>query len=83
MGFKKHNWIKYGRKGNIIRIEIKENDGENIDYFQVNTQKDYAKIIKIIKDKYGFSPEISPEESTNAKEDNWLGVDDNFKWGEN
>lgn len=83
MGFKKHNWIKYGRRGNIIQIDVNESDGAKIDHFKTNNQKDYARIIKLIEEKYGFSPEISPEESVNEikeQEANWLKTYKQFKW---
>ena len=84
MGFKKHNWLSYGRKGNIIEISIKESDGANIDFFRVNNQEGYGEIIKMIREKYGYSPEISPEESVNEvkKEMKLLSADKDFKWGE-
>ena len=85
MEFKKHNWIRYGRKGNIVYIEIQEADGAKIDNFKVNNQRDYARIIKMIKDKYNYSPEISPEESVNnelKEAQDWISADKDFKWGE-
>lgn len=76
MSFKKHNWMSYGRLGDMIKIEITDNTGRKIDFFQTNNNKDYAKIIKIIKEKYGFSPEISfNKEEEIKKEQDWLKKD--------
>ena len=77
--FKKHNFIKYGRSADIISIEIKDSSDNLIDHFRCNNNQDYAKIIKILKDKYGFEPEIGVDESINAeKEIDWLKSD--TKW---
>lgn len=73
MGFKKHSWLSYGSQGDIIKIEICSSDGQKIDNFQTNNRKDYGRILKIIKDKYGFSPEIEIEHRVNyEKEKDWL-----------
>lgn len=71
--FKKHNWMSYGRKGDIVDIEITDSSGKKIDHFKTNDKKEYVKIIKLLKDKYGFNPEIDIEESPNFnKEVDWL-----------
>lgn len=76
MGFQKHNWISYGRQGDVVSIEIKDPTGRRIDSFNTNNNKDYAKILKIIKDKYGFSPEVDVKDSINFdKEKSWLFKD--------
>lgn len=79
MGYKKHNWMSYGRKGSIVDITIKDEDSRKIDRFICNSQKDYKKVLRLIKQKFGydFEPEISKEESIN-KEINWLK--DDSKW---
>lgn len=85
MGFKKHNWLEYGRKGDIVEITLKDSDGGKIDFFRSNNLEDDKRIGRILKEKYGrdFSPEISREKSINAKseidkEKKWL--DKNFGW---
>jgi len=82
MAFKKHNWLQYGLRGNMIEITIRDEVGTKIDFFRVADNKNFRKIAKIIRDKYGFnfSPEIKPEESVNAKEEirrekGWLDKD--------
>lgn len=80
MGFKKHSWVRYGRSGDKVSIEIQDSSGAKIDYFMCNTNEDYLTILNIIKQKYGFSfkPEVSKEESINEiKKDevNWLKKD--------
>lgn len=76
---KKHNWIQYGRSGEIVEITLRDSTGAKADFFRVNNKKDYAKIIKIIKDKYGWSPEIEVDKSVNFnKEKDWLESDSKF-----
>ena len=55
MTYKRHNWIKYGSKGNIIKVEINDETGRRLDFFICNNNKDFQPIAKIIKNKYGFS----------------------------
>ena len=77
--YKKHEWIKYGRNDNIINIEIKDSTERKIDSFRCNNQEDYTRIMKIIKEKYGYSPEIDTNDSVNNKEKkdiDWLGSDE-------
>jgi len=86
MGFKKHNWLEYGRKGNIIEITIRDEVGTKVDFFRVADNVNFKKVAKIIKQKYGydFSPEITPEKSINhkdkeiKKEKGWLDKD--WEW---
>jgi len=56
MGIKKHSWMRYGRQGEIIEIVIKDSSHSKIDFFRCNNKKDYKKIIKLIRQKYGYSP---------------------------
>lgn len=72
MTFKKHNWIRYGRTGDIVKIQICDSTGRLIDRFQCNDKKDYRRILKILKDSYGFSPETDIEDSPN--------YDDEMQW---
>jgi len=75
MAYAKHNWMQYGRQGEVVEIKIMDASGGKIDNFRCNNNKDYPKVLKIIKDKYGFdpSPEIKIEDSPNFnKETNWL-----------
>ena len=78
MGFQKHNWGSFNRSssGNTVYIEIKDGSDRKIDWFRCNSKKEYAKIIKLIKDKYGFTPEAELEDSPNFdKEKDWLKSD--------
>ena len=82
MGFKKHNWLTYGRRGDIVEITIRDETGRKLDFFRTADKESFKKIAKIIKLRYGFdfSPEIKPEESVNAKEalkkeKSWLDKD--------
>jgi hypothetical protein len=52
--YKKHFWTDYGRHGTIIEIIIHDSGGERIEQFKFNNQKDYSKVLRIMKDKYGF-----------------------------
>ena len=83
MVYKKHSWIQYGRQGEIVKIAITDSSGMKIDHFQCNNNKDYRKILKIIKDKYGFDfkPSIEKRKSQELeKEKNWLKDEEDMKW---
>ena len=84
MSFKKHNWIRYGRQGTIVKIELCDGSGAKIDSFNTNNQEDYSKIIRLIEQKYGYSPKptIDVEDSINFdKEKGWLKSDEkDLKW---
>ena len=54
MGFKKHDWMNYGSGEEVIEITIKGRHGGRIDFFRCNNKKDYQRIVRIIRDKYGF-----------------------------
>jgi len=83
MAFKKHNWLTYGRRGNMIEITIRDEVGTKIDFFRTADDRNFRKIAKIIKEKYGFSfsqESNNDNESTEKliKEKNWLDKD--IKW---
>lgn len=83
--FKKHSWMEYGRRGEIIEITVRDGSGGKIDFFKCNNKEDYRKILGMIRKKYGYSyrPEIGKEESINdlekekekekGKDIEWLG----------
>ena len=80
MVYKKHNWTQYGRQGEVVEIKIMDASGGKIDNFRCNNNKDYPKVLKIIKDKYGFdpTPEIKVNESPNFNKDkDWLEEEEN------
>ena len=57
MSFKKHNWEKYGRNSEVIEIILRDCNGQKVDFFRCNNKEDYKRIIKIIEEKYNFSPD--------------------------
>ena len=67
MSFKTQEWIEYKRRRDIIEIIIKDASEVKIMHFKCFNQKDYSRVIKLIKDKYGYSPEINKEDSINYK----------------
>ena len=55
MSFKKHNWLAYGHNTNIIvELKLKDSFGGTMDFFRCNNKKDFQRIAKILKDKYGL-----------------------------
>lgn len=56
MKYKKHNWNRFNYSNNVTaEIKIFDIGGRTkLDYFKCNNSKDFQKIIKIIKDKYGL-----------------------------
>lgn len=78
MGFKKHAWMNYGSQGEIIEFIIKDGSGSNIDKFKCNNQKDYSRVIHLIKQKYGYSPNTRDE--LEKEQEDWIKPDEEFKW---
>lgn len=67
--------ISYNRQGNNIKITITENDGAKLEELKCNNheKKKYADILRYLKDKYGFVPEIDVKDSINKVD--WFGSD--------
>ena len=66
-------YIEYERSGDVIEIIIKDFSDRRIDRFRFNgsDKKAFARVLKTIKDVYGFYPkfpEIEEDESINQLE---------------
>ena len=78
MVYKRHDWTRYGSQGEVVEIKITDASGGKLDNFRCNNNKDYPKVLKIIKDKYGFDPSPEKENSPNLdKEKDWLEPEEN------
>jgi len=68
--------IEYQRNGDSVEIIIRDVSGAKIEHHhcQLNDKKKYASILRYLKDKYGFEPEI------NGRED--LKVNESVDWWE-
>lgn len=77
MSFKnKRDWKVYKRQGEIVEIVIRDGGGQKIGDFKCINQKDYSKVINIIKEKFGYSPDFEQEkEEELKKERSWLDKD--------
>lgn len=58
---KKHNWLKYGKAGEIVEITIKDFQGKELDFFRCNNHEDYDKVIYLIQRKYGYGASHTSE----------------------
>ena len=71
MAFKKHNWLKYGRRGMKCEITVNDEDNRRLDFFrfQISDKNAERNIGSILKRNYGinFSPEIKSNDSINIK----------------
>lgn len=67
-------WVGYNREGNIIQVKVEDTTGRKLDHWSVkmNDAKSIAKMMRILKDKYNFSPEIN---NSKMNED-----EDELKW---
>lgn len=54
MGYKKHNWVRWGGGGTVIEIKILDETGTKMDFFRANNNEDVKRILKIIKTKYNL-----------------------------
>lgn len=63
--------INYGRTDDLIVIEVRDYSGAKIESFVIQSRdkKKYAKTLKYLEDKYGFSPEIDVEDSPNSEKE--------------
>lgn len=68
---KRHYWVGYKREGETLEINVKDASGSKIETWECNIKdkKTSTKILKILKEKYGFKPEIPQKE----KDLTWLG----------
>ncbi len=55
MVFKKHNWIKYGRRGRTAKLEIYNEDGKLLDKAEwlIYDKESERKIFTIFKNTWG------------------------------
>ena len=79
MVFKRHDWTHYGRQGEVVEIKITDASGGKLDNFRCSNNNDYPKVLKIIKEKYGFDPmpKIEKESPNFDKEKDWLAPEEN------
>lgn len=74
IAFKKHRWMSYGKKGNIIEIKIKDESDNPIDTFKCNNNEAFKIIAKIIRDKYGFDFGVSVQSKKVEEEIDWIKI---------
>ena len=72
MGFKHKDFVEYKRHGEIVEFITRDQSGAKTGTFKATNQKDYSKVLRIIRDKTGYKPEIKLEDSPN--------FDDEIKW---
>jgi len=60
MVYKKQNWTKYGRQGEIIEIIMRDHTNAKIESFKCNDRDSYNNALKTIWQKYGekFKPSM-------------------------
>lgn len=56
MGFKKQNWIKYGRFGRTAKLEVRDENGEVLDKAKwlISDKDSERKIFTIFKNEFGL-----------------------------
>lgn len=87
---KKHNWMRYGRSGEIVEIKIKTFEGKDLDFFRCNNQEDFKQVMGILQRKYGYGTESRNEEDikkeieeeteflNKTREKSWINKDMNW-----
>lgn len=69
MAFKKHSWIKYGRRGRVGKLQVLDEDGNLLDKAEwLLSDKDAErKVFTIFKNEWGVfkKPSIKTEDSIN------------------
>ena len=69
MKIKKHNWLRLRNNRKLIEITIRGDTNEKLDFFRVDNNTDYKRVIAILKNKYGFNPDITEQEANNFNEE--------------
>ena len=77
MGYKEISYEPIGKSGWIVEITRRDSNGQKTDSYKALNQKDYWKILDILKRKYGITPEqprVSKEERDKEirKEIEWM-----------
>jgi len=69
---KQQNWVKYKRKAKSVELNIKDNDGQTIDFFklQKGNTRDIKRIVNKLKIDYDF--DLVPME---VEEKSWIKKD--------
>ena len=57
--------INYNRSREIIEIKVFDSTMQKLEKYTANNQKDYSRILSILKEKYGFEPTINQNDSIN------------------
>jgi len=81
MSFNEKGWIPYGKRANSVDIIVKDDGGRTIDSFKVynkgaQLEKNKrifspVKVVKILKEKYGFDFEVEKEKDWLMRDTEW------------
>ncbi len=52
MGYKRQNWMQYGRQGEIVEIIMRDSTNAKIESFRCNNNKSYNHALRTIAQKY-------------------------------
>ena len=55
MAYKRQYWKPYHKSDIVIEIKITDGADNRLDEFKTNNENQYKKILKWIRNKYGFS----------------------------
>jgi len=69
LDLKKHNWLKLRDNRKLVEITVRGDTNEKLDFFRVDNNKDYSNILTILKNKYGFKPDIKKVEKKDYDEE--------------
>ena len=79
MEYKKQKWMDYGNKKGIIEFILRDQSGAKTGNFKATNQRDYGKVLNLIKEKTGYKPEIKKEDSISISEEiEWLKKENNW-----
>jgi hypothetical protein len=74
--YKEQEWSPYNkhRKVKIIELNLKDNNGQTVDFYKLQKEKtrDNKRILKIIKEKYGFDINKEIEQKIKSDKENLL-----------
>lgn len=74
MAVKEAKFIEYNRKGKIVDIVVRDENGGKEGTFKATNQRDYARVISLIEKKWGYKPIIDIDHEV-IKEQDWLKKD--------
>lgn len=73
MPIKRHNWVRYGNKDGIVKVEIEDQDGRTLDKFKwnISDKKAESKAFGVLKYRHNIFNKKRSTENFLDKDTEW------------